>query len=261
VWSIRKSRSRCSGTFAISYDPDDCVVVYHGDHKGTPQGQGNLEGRLLGHFQQSPGVPFEVAELAMHFGSSEAHIRRLVKRLRRQGHLTDEIREVQANNGRGGKSRKKVFVYPKLDDQVTKSQSGQGSVSLDHKSPKCDQVTKTTVYQRSLSPDHPSLDTGDVNKADACTLEHDDQKPQSQSGQELVSLDHHTRDPGGTYSARSLKKGDWVELLTGYFAGRQVQIVGFPRRKPGWVEVKGKDWAITKEYQRQDLRLIRRASA
>lgn len=264
VWSIRKSRSRCSGTFAISYDPDDCVVVYHGDHKGTPQGRGNLEGRLLGHFQQSPGVPFEVAELAMHFGSSEAHIRRLVKRLWRQGHLTDELREIQANNGRGGKSRKKVFVYPELNDQVTKSQSGQGSVSLDHKLPKHDQVTKTTVYQGSLSPDHPSLDTGKVKKADACTLNKGDQVPQSQTVQGSVSLDHpnrHTPDPGVTDSTQSLKKGDWVELLTGYFAGRKVQVVSFPRRKPGWVEVKGKDWAITKEYQRQDLQLIRRASA
>jgi hypothetical protein len=154
-------------------------------------------------------------------------------------------------------------VYPELDDQVTKSQSEKGSVSLDHKSPKCDQVTKTTVYQGSLSPDHPSLDTGDVTKADNHILNRGDQVPQSHSEKGPVSLDHpthHTLDPGATYPAPSLKKGDWVELLTGYFAGRQVQIVGFPRKKPGWVEVKGKDWAITKEYQRQDLRLIRRAS-
>ncbi|NJM66375.1 MAG: hypothetical protein HC851_12305 [Acaryochloris sp. RU_4_1] len=53
--------------------------------------------------------------------------------------------------------------------------------------------------------------------------------------------------------------GDWVEILTGYFAGRHVEVVGFPREKPGWVDVKGKDWAITHQYQRNDLRWIRRA--
>ena len=184
--------------------------------------------------------------------------------IRDRGHLTDEIREIQVNNGRGGKSRKKVFVYPELDDQVTKSQSEQGSVSLDHKSLKPDQVTKTTVYQGSLSPDHQSLDTDDVNQADTCTLNQCDQASQSQTVQRSVALDHpnrHTLDPGAIYSPQSFKKGDWVELLAGYFAGRKVQIVGFPRRKPGWVEVKGKNWAITKEYQHQDLRLIQRASA
>lgn len=118
IWSINKSRSRCSGKFVISYDPDDCVIVYHGDYQGTPQGQGNLERRLLEYFQQSPAVPFEVAELATHFCSSQSHMRRLVKRLWRQGHIKEEVREVEANNGRGGKSRKKVFVSPELGDQT-----------------------------------------------------------------------------------------------------------------------------------------------
>lgn len=228
IWSINKSRSRCSGKFMISYDPDDCVIVYHGDFKCTPQGQGSLEGRLLDHFQQSPGIAFEIAELALQFSCSEAHMCRLVKRLWRQGHITEGIREVEANNGRGGKSRKKMFTYPEADDQVTEAQSGQGLVSGDRKSPLSDQVTQTTVYQGLRLPDHHIAQTRDAN---------------------------------GNHPTRDFKEGDWVELLTGCFTGRQVQVVGFPRKKPGWVEVKGKAWLITKEYQRQDLRLIRRVTA
>jgi hypothetical protein len=57
IWSIEKSRSRCSGKFAIGFDPDECVVVYHGEHQSTPNGQGNLEARLLEHFGRSPGTP------------------------------------------------------------------------------------------------------------------------------------------------------------------------------------------------------------
>jgi hypothetical protein len=225
IWSIEKSRSRCSGKFAIGFDPDECVIVYHGEHQSTPNGQGNLEARLLEHFGRSPGTPFEIEELALQFSSSEAHIRRLVKRLWRQGHILEETREVSANNGRGGRSRKKVFVYPESDDQVTKTQAGQSSLSLDREPPKDDQVTKHTQNQDSLSLDH--------------------QNP-------------HTDDPFFGASM-PLKMGDWVEILTGYFAGRHVEVVGFPREKPGWVDVKGKDWAITHQYQQSDLRLIRRA--
>ncbi len=88
IWTIDKSRSRCSGKFAISYDPDECGVTYHGEHNATPDGRGDLESRLLEFFQRSPGIPFEVEELALQFSSSESHIRRLVKRLWRQGHIT-----------------------------------------------------------------------------------------------------------------------------------------------------------------------------
>ena len=227
IWSINKSRSRCSGKFVISYDPDDCVIVYHGDFKCSPQGQGGLEGRLLDHFQHAPGIAFEIAELALQFSCSESHMRRLVKRLWRQGHITEGIREVDANNGRGGKSRKKIFTYPESVDQVTETQAGQGLVSGDRKSAFSDQVTPTTAYQGSLSSDHPIA---------------------------------QTRDSNGNSPTPDLKEGDWVELLTGYFTGRQVQVVGFPRKKPGWVEVKGKAWLITKEYECQDVRLIRRAT-
>jgi hypothetical protein len=225
IWSIEKSRSRCSGKFAIGFDPDECVVVYHGEHQSTPNGQGNLEARLLEHFGRSPGIPFEIEELALQFSSSEAHLRRLVKRLWRQGHIVEETREVSANNGRGGRSRKKVFVCPESDDRVTKTQVGQGSLSPDHDLPKDDQLTKPTQNQGSLSLDHQVA---------------------------------HTGDPSATASM-PLKVGDWVEILTGYFASRPVEVIGFPQDKPGWVDVKGKDWAITQQYQQSDLRLIRRA--
>ena len=231
IWSINKSRSRCSGKFVISYDPDDCVIVYHGDHKGTPQGLGNLEGRLLEYFQKSPGIAFEIAELALQFSCSEAHIRRLVKRLWRQGHITEGSREIEANNGRGGKSRKKIFTYPESDDQVTQTQAGRGLVSDDRQSSSSDQVTQTTVYQGSLSSDYPIAQTRDLNQSSSIS------------------------------STEPLQLGDWVELLTGYFAGQQVEVVGWSRKQPGWVEVRGKDWAITKEYHPKDLRLIRRVSA
>ncbi|MBW4553863.1 MAG: AAA family ATPase [Aphanocapsa sp. GSE-SYN-MK-11-07L] len=224
IWSIEKSRSRCSGKFAIGFDPDECVVVYHGEHQSTPSGQGNLEARLLEHFQQFPTVPFEIEELAGQFNSSQAHVRRLVKRLWRQGHISEETREVSANNGRGGRSRKKVFVCPGSDDQVTKTQAGPGSLSLDHDLPKDDQVTQPAQNQGFLSLDHPIC---------------------------------HTRDPSSRASG-PLKVGDWVEILTGYFSGRQVEVVDFPSEKPGWVEVKGKTWAITQQYQQCHLQRVRR---
>jgi AAA domain len=53
IWSIEKSRSRCSSKFAIGFDPDECVVAYHGEHQSTPNGQGNLEARLLEYFGRS----------------------------------------------------------------------------------------------------------------------------------------------------------------------------------------------------------------
>ncbi|WP_041660550.1 AAA family ATPase [Acaryochloris marina] len=258
IWSINKSRSRCSGKFVISYDPDDCVIVYHGDFKCTPQGQGGLEGRLLDHFQHAPGIAFEIAELALQFSCSESHMRRLVKRLWRQGHITEGIREVDANNGRGGKSRKKIFTYPESDDQVTETQARQGLVSDDPKSTSSDQVTTTTIYHGSLSSDHPIAQTRDSNGRELAVQ--GEQVPKSHSEQGSVSLDHHHQRTGVSPPAPDLKEGDWVELLTGYFTGRQVQVVGFPRKKPGWVEVKGKAWLITKEYERQDVRLIRRAT-
>ena len=240
IWSINKSRSRCSGKFVISYDPDDCIVIYHGDH-ANPNSLGNLEARLLDHFQQSPGVPFEIAELALQFSSSEAHIRRLVKRLWRQGHVLEEVREIQANNGRGGKSRKKVFISPNLDDQVIKTQVGQGS----------------------LSPDHPFRDTGD-QKNGSYIPQTDDQVLPTQSEQGQKAPDHRiprTHNPAAHYFTTPLQPGDWVEILTGCFIGRQVEVMGIPPDKTGWVEVKGKGWAITQQYQRSNLRLIRRTAA
>jgi hypothetical protein len=203
IWSIEKSRGRCSGKFVISFDPDECVVVYHGEHHSTPTGQGNLESRLLEHFQQSPGIPFEIEELALQFSNSEPHIRRLVKRLWRQGHLSEEIRQIPIAGSKGGVTRKKVYLYdPNDDDQVHQSQSQQGQKALDH--------------------------------------------PIA-----------HTRDRSETTSI-PLKVGDRVEILTGYFAGRHVDVVGFSVEKPGWVEVKAKGWAITQQYPESDVRRIRR---
>jgi hypothetical protein len=196
------------------------------------QRSGQSRGKVVGALwakrkrdeSRSPGTPFEIEELALQFSSSEAHIRRLVKRLWRQGHITEEIREVAANNGRGGRSRKKVFVCLESDDQVIKTQAGQGSLSPDHDLSKKDQVTKSAQNQGSLSLDHRLPHTGD-------------------------SL---------ATASMPLNVGDWVEILTGYFAGRHVEVIGFPREKPGWVDVKG-NWAITHQYQQSDLRLIRRA--
>jgi archaellum biogenesis ATPase FlaH len=226
IWSIEKSRSRCSGKFAIGFDPDECVVVYHGEHQSTPNGQGNLEARLLEHFGRSPGTPFEIEELALQFSSSEAHLRRLVKRLWRQGHILEETRQVPISGSKGGMTRKKVYLCdPTNDDQVLQTQSQQDQKAPDHDPTKNDQVH------------------------------------QSQTGQGKKALDHpirHTGDPSKTASM-PLKVGDWVEILTGYFASRPVEIIGFPRDKPGWADVKGKDWAITQQYQQGDLRLIRRA--
>jgi hypothetical protein len=106
---------------------------------------------------RSPGNPFEIEELALQFSNSEAHLRRLVKRLWRRGHISEEIREVSANNGRGGRSRKKVFVYPESDDRVTKPQAAQSSLSLDREQSKDDQVTKPMQNQDSLSLDYQNL--------------------------------------------------------------------------------------------------------
>jgi hypothetical protein len=107
-------------------------------------------------------VPYEIDELAGEFNSSYAHIRRLLKRLWRQGHIQEETREVDANNGRGGRSRKKVFLYPLADDQVTNNPEIPGLLSLDHSQPKEDQVTKPAPNQHLLSLDHPPpLQVGD----------------------------------------------------------------------------------------------------
>jgi hypothetical protein len=225
IWSIEKSRSRCSGKFAISFDHDECVVVYHGEHHCTPNGQGNLEARLLEHFQQFPTVPFEIEELAGQFNSSHAHIRRLVKRLWRQGHISEETRKIPIEGAKGGVTRKKVYLcdLPR-DDQVLQTQSQQDKKALDHDPLKNDQVHQSLTEQRKKALDHPICHTGDLSTA----------------------------------ALMPLKVGDLVEILTGYFAGRQVEVIGFLRDKPGWVEVKGKTWAITQQYQQSDLRLIRR---
>ncbi|NJK53864.1 MAG: AAA family ATPase [Leptolyngbyaceae cyanobacterium SU_3_3] len=226
IWSIEKSRSRCSGKFAIGFDPDECVVVYHGEHQSTPNGQGNLEARLLEHFGRSPGTPFEVEELALQFSSSESHLRRLVKRLWRQGHILEETRQVPISGAKGGMTRKKVYLCdPTNDDQVLQTQSQQGEKALDHDLAKNDQVHQSLTGKGEKALDHPILHTGDPFFG----------------------------------ALMPLKVGDWVEILTGYFASRHVEVFGFPREKPGWVDVKGKDWAITQQYQRSDLRLIRRA--
>ena len=225
IWSIEKSRSRCSGRFAIGFDPDECVVIYHGEHQSTPNGQGNLEARLLEHFGRSPGTPFEIEELALQFSSSEAHLRRLVKRLWRQGHILEETRQVPINGSKGGMTRKKVYLCdPTNHDQVLQTQSQQGEKALDHDLVKNDQVHQSLTGQGEKALDHPI---------------------------------RHTGDPSATTSM-PLKVGDWVEILTGYFASRHVEVIGFPREKPGWVDVKGKDWAITQQYRQSDLRLIRR---
>jgi hypothetical protein len=225
IWSIEKSRSRCSGKFVIGFDPDECVVVYHGEHHSTPTGQGNLEARLLEHFQQSPGVPFEIEELALQFSSSEPHVRRLVKRLWRQGHLSEEIRQIPIAGSKGGITRKKVYLCDPNDD---------------------DQVHQTLTGQDQKAPDQ------DLTK--------DDQVHQSQSQQGQKALDHpiaHTRDRVETASS-PLKMGDRVEILTGYFAGKHVDVMGFSVEKPGWVEVKAKGWAITQQYPQSDVRRIRK---
>jgi hypothetical protein len=151
-----------------------------------------------------PAVPFEIEELAGQFNSSHAHIRRLVKRLWRQGHISEETWKIPIEGAKGGVTRKKVYLCdPPSNDQVLQTHTEQGSEALDH----------------------PVLVTGDPFSG----------------------------------ASMPLKVGDGVEILTGYFAGRQVEVIGFLREKPGWVEVKGKTWAITQQYQQSDLRLIRRA--
>ncbi|NJM68175.1 MAG: hypothetical protein HC851_22150 [Acaryochloris sp. RU_4_1] len=180
---------------------------------------------MLEHFGRSPGTPFEVEELALQFSSSEAHLRRLVKRLWRQGHILEETRQVPIAGSKGGMTRKKVYLCDPIDDdQVLQTQSQQGQKALDR-----DLVQNGQVHQ-------------------------------SQTGQGEKALDYPIRHTGAPSSGASmpLKVGDWVEILTGYFASRHVEVIGFPRDKPGWVNVKGKDWAITHQYQRSDLRLIRR---
>lgn len=64
-----------------------------------------------------------------------------------------------------------------------------------------------------------------------------------------------------TRETAQLQIGDCVEIQTGYFSCRKVEVVGFPKNKPGWVEVKQKDWQITKEYQSSDLRLVQKRTA
>jgi hypothetical protein len=285
IWTIDKSRSRCSGKFVISYDPDECVVTYHGEHNATPDGRGDLEARLLEHFQRSPGIPFEVDELALQFSSSEPHIRRLVKRLWRQGHITEERREIPINGSKGGVTRKKVYLCePIPDDQVLQSQIAQILEAPDHNLVNDDQVLQSQVQQALEAPDHQNSHTGDTNSS--FPISHsDDQVLQMQIGQGAEAPDHsspendqvlpvqvqqgvkaldHSIPPTGDQLISpllSLKIGDRVEILTGYFAGRHVDVVGFPPEKPGWMEVRGKDWAITHKYPRNDLRLIRRAQA
>jgi hypothetical protein len=231
-------------------------VAYHGEHNATPDGRGDLEARLLEHFQRSPGIPFEIEELALQFSSSESHVRRLVKRLWRQGHITEERREVNANNGRGGKSRKKVFLCPPLDDQVTKTQAGLGVLSPDHELPKDDQVTKSLLNQGSLSPDHQIAHTADTNFS-FCAPDGDDQVLQTQTGRSTEAPDHDSSEDDQVLPAKVqqelkapdhsipgtgdqavnpsmvLKMGDRVEILTGYFSGRHVDVVGFPPEQPG----------------------------
>lgn len=217
IWNINKSRSSCSGKFLISYDLDTCTITYHGDHHGTPTGHGSLEGQLLNHFQQSPGIPYEVPELAQQFNSSVGHVRRLVKRLWRQGHVIEEVREVQIQSSQGGTTRKKVYRSPESNDQVLPSQSGQETKALDQISPQDDQVLPMQSAQGSQAPDHTSAEI---------------------------------REPP------TLQIGDQVEIQKGCFTYRKVEVVGLPAHKPGWVEVKQKGWLITKEYQSSDLRLL-----
>ncbi|NJR55029.1 MAG: hypothetical protein HC768_10875 [Acaryochloris sp. CRU_2_0] len=69
---------------------------------------------MLEHFGRSPGTPFEVEELALQFSSSEAHLRRLVKRLWRQGHILEETRQVPIAGSKGGMTRKKFTCVTRL---------------------------------------------------------------------------------------------------------------------------------------------------
>jgi hypothetical protein len=117
-----------------------------------------------------------------------------------------------------------VLVYPESDARVTKTQAEQSFLSLNRDRSKGDRVAKTTQNQGSLSPNRQNSHTGNLS----------------------------------TTVSMPLKVGDCIEILTGYFAGRHAEVIGFPRDKPDWADVKGKDWAITHQYQRGDLRLIGR---
>ena len=121
--------------------------------------------------------------------NSEGHVRRLVKRLWRQGHITEEIRESQIQGARGGITRKKVYMYPESNDQVLFGQSQQGFEALDHNPPQNDQVLF------------------------------------GQSQQGFEALDHSL---SLTREVPQLQIGDCVEIQTGCFASHKVEIVGFP---------------------------------
>jgi hypothetical protein len=228
ILSIDKSRSRCSGKFVISFDPDDCVVVYHGDFQAPSSPLGNLEARLLTFFQAHPAIPYEVEELAGEFNNSYAHIRRLLKRLWRQGHILEEVRKIPIQGGKGGITRKKVYLCePLVDDLVLQRQSGQGSEAPDPQPDLNDKVLQTQTQSREKAPDPPSPPTG----------------------------------AQVTTSPSLLKVGDWVEIQTGCFSGQQVEVVGILPHVQGQVEVRGKTWAITQWFQPNQLRRIRRATA
>lgn len=114
-------------------------------------------------------------------------------------------------------TRKKAYLCdPTNNDQVLQTQSQQEEKALDHDLPENDQVHQSQTGQGEKALDHPICHTGDPSTA----------------------------------ASMPLNIGDWAEILTGYFAGRHVEVVGFPREKTGWVEVKGKDWAITHQYQK-----------
>jgi hypothetical protein len=226
IWSIEKSRSRCSGKFVIGFDPEDCVVVYHGDFNAPNPQSGNLEPRLLAYLQEHPLVPYEVEELAGEFGGSQSHIRRVLTRLGRQGHIQEETRKSPIQGAKGGVTRKKVYLCEALgDDLVLQRLSAHGSEALDHLNATDDLVLQTQMGQGQKALDPPPPATADLT----------------------------------TTPPRSLQVGDWVEILTGYFSGKPVEVVGISPDERGEVEVRGKTWAITQRFKPNQLRRIRRA--
>ncbi|MDX2271041.1 MAG: AAA family ATPase [Cyanobacteriota bacterium] len=110
---IDKSRTGCNDTHTLELNDEDFSWILK-PKDPNQEGKTPLEDRLLDFMERSPDIPREIEEIAHEFNVSWSSARRALKKLWRLGYVNEETLAVDNHNGRGGKTTKKVFTYPRL---------------------------------------------------------------------------------------------------------------------------------------------------
>lgn len=124
---IEKSRAGCSGLFQLQLDVDDYSWQHQGefdpiqaggDATSRPTASLPLKARLLAFLEERPGVPFEAEELVSEFGASSGAMRKTLTQLWRQGLIETQERSKPNNNGKGGQTKYKVYLFTEMDQRL-----------------------------------------------------------------------------------------------------------------------------------------------